>query len=232
MNTIEKIREVLGLPKTTLYAEVKIDDGRVLVTEAEAFEPGVEVRVLDESGSTVEVDAGTYTLEDGRMIVISEDSRMESFESDEEEEEVEVEVEMEEVDVEVEEEEEMEDEEKEEEEFNFTLLREKLEEKLPDLDEAAINAVAEAVAEVVDAPAEEIKEVIEEKVEASSEELASAFAEAFEALNNRLEALENAPASQGVSVSPNNFSAQHKQKDITKLNGVDRALHIIQNSHR
>ena len=80
----------MGLQKTNLYAEVKIDYGRVLVTEAEAFEPGVEVRILDDSGSTVEVDAGTYTLEDGKKVVITEDSRMDSFESDEE-----VEVEME-----------------------------------------------------------------------------------------------------------------------------------------
>ena len=53
MNTIQKIREIMGLPKTNLYAEVKIDDGRVLVTEADAFEPGVDVRVIDDSGSTV-----------------------------------------------------------------------------------------------------------------------------------------------------------------------------------
>jgi len=43
MNTLQKIREIMGLPKTNLYAEVKIDDGRVLVTEADAFEPGVDV---------------------------------------------------------------------------------------------------------------------------------------------------------------------------------------------
>ena len=84
----------MGLPKTNIYAEVKIYDGRVLVTEDDAFEPGVDVRVIDDSGSTVELDAGTYTLEDGRKVIVNRDSRMESVEVDEEE-EIEVEVELE-----------------------------------------------------------------------------------------------------------------------------------------
>jgi len=56
--------------------------------------------------------------------------------------------------------------------------------------------------------------------------------EAFAAISERLKALEDAPASKGVTHSPNKLSAQHKQKDLSNLNGVDRALHIIQNSQR
>lgn len=237
MNTIEKIRNVLGLPKTTLYAEMKIDDGRVLVTEAEAFEPGVEVRVLDDSGSTVEVDAGTYTMEDGKKIVVTEDSRMDSFETDEE-----VEVEMYDDDEDKmgehkEDEEEMDKHEDEEEmdkhededkhEMNYEKVRDALNQGFPDLGEATIDAIATLVASIYnDEP--------EIEIEASAtinEELADVFAEAFESINKRLEKLEDKPASKGVSVSPNNFS-KHEGKDTNKMTGVERALHIIQNSHR
>jgi hypothetical protein len=226
MNTIDKIREVMGLPKTSLYAEVKIDDGRVLVTEADSFEPGVEVRVIDDSGSTVEIDAGTYTLEDGKKLVISEDSRIDSLVADE----TEVEVEMETI-PEAEEEGYRDgiDDEKEDirEDMDYEKVRDVLNERFPDLDEATIDAIAEVVANIY-SPEEEIKV----EVEASEENLSDVISEAFEAINKRLEALENAPADSGVSVSPQNLSAKHKQKDISKLSGVERALHIIQNSHK
>jgi len=233
MNTIEKIREVMGLPKTKLYAEVKIDDGRVLVTESDSFEPGVEVRVIDDSGSTVEVDAGTYTLEDGKKLVISEDSRIESFVADETEIEVEVEMEIE-VDLETIPEAEEEgyrdgiDDEKEDvrEDMDYEKVRDVLNERFPDLDEATIDAIAEVVAGIY---SPEVAVEVEASVE---ENLSDVISEAFEAISKRLEALENAPAESGVNVSPQNLSAKHTQKDISQLSGVDRALHIIQNSHR
>ena len=231
MNTIEKIREVMGLPKTKLYAEVKIDDGRVLVTESDSFEPGVEVRVIDDSGNTVEVDAGTYTLEDGKKLIISEDSRIESFIADETE--IEVEVEME-IDLETIPEAEEEgyrdgiDDEKEDvrEDMDYEKVRDVLNERFPDLGEATIDAIAEVVAGIY---SPEVAVEVEASVE---ENLSDVISEAFEAISKRLEALENAPAESGVNVSPQNLSTKHRQKDISKLSGVERALHIIQNSHK
>lgn len=226
MNTIQKIREIMGLPKTNLYAEVKIDDGRVLVTEADAFEPGVDVRVIDDSGSTVELDAGTYTLEDGRKVIVNEDSRMESFEV--EEEEIEVEVELETI-PEAEEEGYRDgiDDEKEDvrEDMDYDKVRDVLADRFPDLDESVRDAIAQVVSEIYE------PEVAVE-VEASKEDLSELLEEAFASISKRLEALENVPAESGVNVSPTNLSAKHTQKDLTKLSGVDRALHIIQNSHR
>jgi hypothetical protein len=226
MNTIQKIREIMGLPKTNLYAEVKIDDGRVLVTEADAFEPGVDVRVIDDSGSTVELDAGTYTLEDGRKVIVNEDSRMESFEV--EEEEIEVEVELETI-PEAEEEGYRDgiDDEKEDvrEDMDYDKVRDVLADRFPDLDDSLRDAIAQVVSEIYE------PEVAVE-VEASKEDLSELLEEAFASISKRLEALENVPAESGVNVSPTNLSAKHTQKDLTKLSGVDRALHIIQNSHR
>ena len=219
----------MGLPKTNLYAEVKIDDGRVLVTEADAFEPGVDVRVIDDSGSTVELDAGTYTLEDGRKVIVNGDSRMESFEV-EEEEEIEVEVELETI-PEAEEEgyEDGIDDEKEDvrEDMDYDKVRDVLAERFPDLDEAVRDAIAQVVSDIY-APEVEV----EMEAETPQEDLSELLEEAFASISKRLEALENVPAESGVNVSPTNLSAKHTQKDLTKLSGVDRALHIIQNSHR
>jgi hypothetical protein len=229
MNTIQKIREIMGLPKTNLYAEVKIDDGRVLVTEADAFEPGVDVRVIDDSGSTVELDAGTYTLEDGRKVIVNGDSRMESFEDEQVEEEIEVEVELETI-PEAEEEGYQDgiDDEKEDvrEDMDYDKVRDVLAERFPDLDEAVRDAIAQVVSDIY-APEVEVEMEAETK-----EDLGELLEEAFASISKRLEALENVPAESGVNVSPTNLSAKHTQKDLTKLSGVDRALHIIQNSHR
>lgn len=229
MNTIQKIREIMGLPKTNLYAEVKIDDGRVLVTEADAFEPGVDVRVIDDSGSTVELDAGTYTLEDGRKVIVNEDSRMESFEV--EEEEIEVEVELETI-PEAEEEGYRDgiDDEKEDvrEDMDYDKVRDVLAERFPDLDESVRDAIAQVVSDIY---APEVEVELEAEVEVK-EDLSELLEEAFASISKRLEALENVPAESGVNVSPTNLSAKHTQKDLSKLSGVDRALHIIQNSHR
>ena len=230
MNTLQKIREIMGLPKTNLYAEVKIDDGRVLVTEADAFEPGVDVRVIDDSGSTVELDAGTYTLEDGRKVIVNGESRMDSFEVDEEE-EIEVEVELETI-PEAEEEgyrDGIDDEAEDvKEEMDYDKVRDVLAERFPDLDEAVRDAIAQVVSDIY-APEELSAEV---EAETPQEDLSELLEEAFTSISKRLEALENVPAESGVNVSPTNLSSKHKKKDITQLSGVDRALHIIQNSHR
>jgi hypothetical protein len=223
MNTIQKIREIMGLPKTNLYAEVKIDDGRVLVTEADAFEPGVDVRVIDDSGSTVVLDAGTYTLEDGRKVIVNAESKMESFEDEEVEEEIEVEVEMETIP------------EAEEEGYRDGIDDEKedVSEKLKTALEE-VDGLTETQVEAIVAVAEKIYDVAEQVVEDIVEEaeMTALLEQAFTSISKRLRALENKPAESGVNVSPTNLSSKHKKKDITQLSGVDRALHIIQNSHR
>ena len=213
----------MGLPKTNLYAEVKIDDGRVLVTEADAFEPGVDVRVIDDSGSTVVLDAGTYTLEDGRKVIVNAESKMESFEDEEVEEEIEVEVEMETIP------------EAEEEGYRDGIDDEKedVSEKLKTALEE-VDGLTETQVEAIVAVAEKIYDVAEQVVEDIVEEaeMAALLKQAFTSISKRLKALENKPAESGVNVSPTNLSSKHKKKDITQLSGVDRALHIIQNSHR
>jgi len=227
MNTIEKIRDVLGLPKTKMYAEARLDDGRVVVTEAESMDVGVEVRVLDDSGEASILDAGTYTLEDGTKIVVSEDSRLAQLGEDED---VDVEVELEDAE---EEEEKLEDEEEEVKvDMNYDKVRDALDQGFPDLGQDTIDAIATLVATIYSNEEEVVEVVAGDDEYDDKEELASVIGEAIEKIDARLKALEDAPASEGVTHSPNKFSAQHKQEINTdKLTGVERALHII-NSHK
>ena len=223
MTTIQKIREVMGLPQTKLYAESRLDDGRVIVTEAESWDVGVEVRILDDSGNATPLDAGTYTLEDGTKLVVNEDSRLASLG----EEEVEVEVELETI-PEAEEEgyrDGIDDEKEDErEEMDYEKVRDVLKVRFPELEDTLVDAIAEVVSAIYVADVEVV-------VEESTEDLGQILEEAFASISKRLENLEDVPGSKGVSHSPNKLSSQHKKKDISNLNGVDRALHII-NSHR
>ncbi|MAK37190.1 MAG: hypothetical protein CMC15_13640 [Flavobacteriaceae bacterium] len=230
MNTVQKIRKALGLPQTKLYAEARLDDGRVIVTEAESWDVGVEVRILDDSGEATILDAGTYTLEDGTKLVVNEDSRLATLGDDE----VEVEVEMETI-PEAEEEGYRDgiDDEKEDvrEDLDFDKVRDALNQGFPDLGEATIDAIATLVSSLYNDEVVVEAEDVDVKVEEEEEELSSVIEEAFAQISKRLDALEDAPASKGVTHSPNKLSAQHKSVDLSKLNSVDRALHII-NSHR
>ena len=231
MTTIQKIRKVMGLPQTKLYAEGRLDDGRVIVTEAESWDVGVEVRILDDSGNATPLDAGTYTLEDGTKLVVNEDSRLASLGEDE----VEVEIEME-LEVELETIPEAEEEgytdgiadekEDEKEELDYDKVRNVLAERFPDLEESVRDAIAQVVSDIYKDNTEDVA------VDVVSEELSKTLEQAFSSISKRLEKLEDVPASKGVTHSPNKLSSQHKEKDLTKLNGVDRALHIIQNSQR
>ena len=143
MTTIEKIRKVMGLPQTKLYAEGRLDDGRVIVTEAESWDVGVEVRILDDSGNATPLDAGTYTLEDGTKLVVNEDSRLASLGEDE----IEVEIEMELETIPEAEEEGYKDgiadeKEDEKEELDYDKVRDVLAERFPDLEESVRDAIA------------------------------------------------------------------------------------------
>ena len=227
MTTIQKIRKVMGLPQTKLYAEGRLDDGRVIVTEAESWDVGVEVRILDDSGNATPLDAGTYTLEDGTKLVVNEDSRLASLGEDE----IEVEIEMElETIPEAEEEGYRDgiDDEKEDvrEDMDYDKVRDVLAERFPDLEESVRDAIAQVVSDIYKDNTEDVA------VDVVSEELSKTLEQAFSSISKRLEKLEDVPASKGVTRSPNKLSAQHKQKDLSNLNGVDRALHIIQNSQR
>lgn len=93
-NVIEKIKDVLNLNEEVKLEQAKLDNGTVI--EADAFESGNEVFIVTED-EKVALPIGSYTLEDGRELVIEEEGIIKEVKSMEEEveeaPEVEVEVE-------------------------------------------------------------------------------------------------------------------------------------------
>jgi len=93
VNDIEQTQEVK-------LAQAKLDNGTVL--EAEAFESGNEVFIVSDD-ERVAVPVGEYLMEDGQILVVSEEGvigEIKSEEAKEEEEEVEASEEIEEVEAE------------------------------------------------------------------------------------------------------------------------------------
>jgi hypothetical protein len=60
METLTEIKNLL-LGKRKLYAEAKLEDGQMLITEAEDFAAGVEVKTIDEEGNPTDLKDGKYT---------------------------------------------------------------------------------------------------------------------------------------------------------------------------
>lgn len=70
LSKLEKIKKVLGMPID--LAEMLLDDG-VTVIEAEVFEAGQEVNIKTEDGQSIPLPVGEYGLEDGMMLVVSQE---------------------------------------------------------------------------------------------------------------------------------------------------------------
>lgn len=96
-NVINQIKELLGME--VKLATMKLSDG-VTILEAEVFEAGAEVFVVAED-QKIALPVGEYELEDGKILVVSEEGmiaeikEMEAKEEVQPESEVEVEVEAE-----------------------------------------------------------------------------------------------------------------------------------------
>jgi len=198
--TIDKIRGLLNLPNLTkFYAEARLDDGRLVVTEAESMAIGVEVSVMSDEGNADVLEDGSYVLEDGTALVVL-DGRINQLGEDEQaaEEEVEVEVEMAEGD---------------EADVQDWAGMEK---RIQNLEDAVAALKGEALSE---------DEVSEEMSEFSSE-----VNSAFEHILERLSAIENEPATSGVSHSPNKTKNQTvSQEEFSSMKTSDRAHAIISN---
>jgi len=88
MSVIEKLKEAVRSvvqERQDLYAEARLNDGRVIATEAEQFSAGASVRVLSEDGEAAPLEAGTYELSDGGEVTVDAESNVvEMMEEDEE----------------------------------------------------------------------------------------------------------------------------------------------------
>ena len=88
-NVIEKIKDVLNLNEEVKLEQAKLDNGTVI--EADAFESGNEVFIVTED-EKVALPVGEYALEDGKLLVVTEEgiiSEIKDAEAEEETEEIE-----------------------------------------------------------------------------------------------------------------------------------------------
>lgn len=72
----KEIKEALKTIKTFLGMEIKLEQMKLMdgatVIEADSFEPGQSVMILVPESEAVPLEVGKYELEDGRILVVSE----------------------------------------------------------------------------------------------------------------------------------------------------------------
>ncbi len=206
MSVIEKLKEAVRSvveERSELYKEARLEDGRVVATEAEEFSAGADVRVLSEDGEAKPLDAGSYDLADGGQIAVNDESKVEMME--EEEQKVEA---------------------TEEEPDEMAAVKAALVDKFMISEEIAQEIVEVVKAALTPMVEEEVEASEEPKKEEMSVqvELAEQMATALESINKRLEALEAEPAAAPDRVLP---KAEFKKETNPNLTGVDRAYNII-----
>lgn len=217
MSVIEKLKEAVRSvvqERQDLYAEARLNDGRVIATEAEQFSAGASVRVLSEDGEAAPLEAGTYDLSDGGQVSVDAESNVVEMMDDKEEEKK------------------MADHEEEKDEM--AAVKAALIEQFQISEEVAsqiMDVIKDAMkpTEAAEEKEEEMEEHDDKKKEEMSAltDLTHNMAVALEAINKRLEKLEEAPAASPDRVLPKQeFNAVPKASNARGAS-VDNALNII-----
>jgi len=217
MSTLEKIKTLLSSNKeeskeTKMYAEMILDDGRVLATEDEQFMIGSKVMVVGDDGETSPLGAGTYTMSDGAKMSVDEDSKIMDLGEEKEAEDVEAE----------EEKEEMEEEADVADWKGMEKRIKNLEDAIADLkaDKESLSVETEEVVE------EEVTE--DEKVE-MSKDMVSSLVEEVEHLKAKIVELEKEPGAEGFTHNPENNTKSVKNIDLATMSARERAAYYINN---
>tara|TARA_R100000655_G_scaffold74326_1_gene112782 strand:- start:36 stop:695 length:660 start_codon:yes stop_codon:yes gene_type:complete len=218
MGTIEKILNILKMknePKSysvKFYAEMKLDDGRVVATEDDQFMIGSKVFAVSDDGNAEALEAGSYTMENGNKLTIGENSEILDLGEEKEAEDVE--------EASAEEEEMSEDTELAEE--ADVADWEGMEKRIKNLEDA----IADLKADKVEASAE-LSEEVEEKTEMSKEVMGELMTQ-IEELKSKVTELSGEPATEGITYNPEgtNFNST---MDLRKLSTKERAAYYINN---
>ena len=198
------------------YAEMKLDDGRVVATEDEQFMIGSKVFAVGDNGEAEALTAGTYTMENGNKLTIGDSSEILDLGEEKEAEDVEAKSEEEEMSEEVES--------KEEElaEEADVADWEGMEKRIKNLEDA----VADLKADKVEA-SEELSKEEEDKTEMSKEVMGELMTQ-VEELKSKIVELSGEPATEGLKYNPegDNFNSTI---DLTKLSINERTAYYINN---
>ena len=228
MGTLEKILNILKMknePKSysvNFYAEMKLDDGRVVATEDEQFMIGSKVFAISDDGNAEALSAGSYTMENGNKLTIGDSSEILDLGEEKEAEDVEAsEEEMSEEVVEESKEELAEDDEAVVEDWAGMEKRIKnLEDAVADLKKDKVEASAEELSE------EDSKEE-DEKTEMSKEVMGDLMTQ-IEDLKSKIVELSGEPASEGITYSPEGSNV-NTTIDLAKLSPMERTAYYINN---
>lgn len=208
------------------YAEMKLDDGRIIATEDEQFMIGSKVFAVGDDGEASALEAGSYTMENGNKMTIGDKSEI--LDLGEEKEAEDVEASEEELSEEVAEESKEEElaEEADVADWKGMEIRIKnLEDAVADLKADKVEASAELSKEETEEEATE--EVVEEKTEMSSEVMGELMTQ-IEELKGKIVELSGEPATEGIAYNPEgtNLSAT---VDLKKLSINERTAYYINN---
>lgn len=213
-DTLEKIKTLLSIDnkeskEVKMYAEMILDDGRVVATEDEQFMIGSEVFVVNDDGEASPLSAGTYKMEDGAELTIDDNGKILDMGEEKEAEEVEAE-----------DKEEM----AESEEVDLKKSYAELLKRVEDL-EKAISGKEEMSEETEETVEEEVSE--EEKVE-MSKDMVTSLVEEIEHLKTKLSEMEETPGAEGFTHNPETQTKSEKV-DLARMTAKERAAYYINN---
>ena len=198
------------------YAEMKLDDGRVVATEDDQFMIGSKVFAVSDDGNAEALQAGSYTMENGNKLTIGENSEILDLGEEKEAEDVEASEEMsEETEVK---EELAEDDEADVEDWAG------MEKRIKNLEDA----VADLKADKVEASAELSEEVEEEEKTEMSKEVMGELMTQIEELKGKIVELSGQPADEGITYSPEGSNV-NTTVDLAKLSPMERTAYYITN---
>ena len=225
MGTIEKILNILKMknePKSysvKFYAEMKLDDGRVIATEDEQFMIGSKVFAIGDDGEAEALSAGSYTMENGNKMTIGDSSEI--LDLGEEKEAEDVEASEEELSEESKEEELAEDDEADVEDWAG------MEKRIKNLEDAVADLKADKVEASAEVSEETEEDSEEEKTEMSSEVIGDLMSQ-IEELKSKIVELSDEPATEGIKYNPEGDSL-NSTIDLAKLSINERTAYYINN---
>ena len=216
MSTLEKIKTLLSSNKeeskeTKMYAEMILDDGRVLATEDEQFMIGSVVMVVGDDGETSKLSAGTYTMSDGAKMSVDEDSKIMDLGEEKEAEGVEAEEE---------------DKEEMQEEADVADWK-GMEKRIKNLEDAIADLKADK--ESLSVETEEVVEVKEEEKVEMSKDMVNSLVEEVEHLKAKIVELEKEPGAEGFTHNPENNTKSVEKVDLATMSAIERAAYYINN---
>ena len=218
-DTLEKIKTLLSIDnkeeskEVKMYAEMILDDGRVVATEDEQFMIGSEVFVVNDDGEASALSAGSYTMEDGAKLTIDDNGKILDMGEEKEAEDVEA---------------------TEEEEMADVGDWQGMEKRIQNLEDAVadLKADKESMSEETEELSKEEEtveeEVVEEEKVEMSKDMVTSLVEEIEHLKTKLSEMENTPGADGFNHNPEN-NTKSDSPNLVGMTAQERAAYYINN---